>query len=453
MRMTGKTLLALSLGALFGFSVSVAGTLVAKDSHPPSDKLPLDEMQRFTTVIENIRSYYVEPATDQTLFDNAIRGMLSGLDPHSAYLDPNDFQDLKVSTSGEFGGLGIEVTMEEGFVRVISPVDDTPAARAGIQAGDLIIRIDETPVRGMTLRKAVEMMRGSAGSSLALTIIRKGENKPLKLSLVREVIKVKSVKTNTLPGGFGYVRISQFQGNTGEEMVNAIKHLKTGGKDQPLNGLILDLRNNPGGILEASVKVADAFLEADNLKFDKLIVYTEGRIEGSALRETAEGTDILKGAPLIVLVNGGSASASEIVAGALQDHKRALIVGTRTFGKGSVQTVLPLQDDYGLKLTTALYYTPKGRSIQATGIEPDIEVKEMKLPETPKEDEDWASIREQDLEGHLANRTEAGKEESAKTPAEKDKSVKAEADEWYRKDYQLIEAYQLLKGLAISRGL
>ena len=423
------------LSCFFGMLLSLS---FAACSGPAKENLPLEDLQRFTTVVESIRNYYVETTTDKALFDNAIRGMLAGLDPHSSYMDPTEFSDLKVSTSGEFGGLGIEVTLEEGLIRVVSPIDETPAQKAGVKAGDLIIRLDDTPVKGLSLRKAVEMMRGAAGSPIILTVIRKNEAKPLKLKLTREVIRVKSVRQKPLEDGYAYMRVSQFQSQTGDEVIKTLKELLDRAPEKRLKGLVLDLRNNPGGILEASVKVAGAFLDRNALKYDGLIVYTKGRIGGSEIREKAQFGDLLKGAPLVVLVNGGSASASEIVAGALQDHKRAIILGENTFGKGSVQTVLPLQDHYGLKLTTALYYTPSGRSIQATGIKPDLLVKELKWP-TPSADEqqNMGFIREADLDGHLENKSA--------TLAKED----VQSDGWYHQDHQLNEALNLLKGLNI----
>ncbi|MBS0286401.1 MAG: S41 family peptidase [Proteobacteria bacterium] len=418
--------------------------------------LPLDDLQRFTSVVEQIRKYYVKPVDDKELFENAIRGMLAGLDPHSSYLDPSEFSDLRANTSGKFGGLGIEVTMEDGYVRVISPIDDTPAQRAGIKAGDVIVRLDDTPVKGLTLKKAVEMMRGDRGTNIVLTIMRKGETQPLKIKVMRDVIQVKSVRSKVLDKNYGYIRISQFQTQSGEDLVNAINTLKKETNNN-LKGLILDLRNNPGGILEASVKVSDAFLDKSKIGYNGLIVYTEGRLPGSEIKEVAQGNDLLEGAPIVTLVNGGSASASEIVAGALQDHKRSLIVGTQTFGKGSVQTVLPLKDNHGLKLTTALYYTPSGRSIQAQGITPDIEIPDLKIPEAKTdENENWINVREIDLQGHLDN---ANKDKDKPKEANKDKvstedstmpSTENAKKPLVNQDYQLNEALNLLKGLALS---
>lgn len=440
--------------ALQTFSVSA----IAKDT--PRENLPLDDLQRFTSVVEQIRKYYVKPVDDKELFESAIRGMLAGLDPHSAYLDPSEFSDLRANTSGSFGGLGIEVTMDDGVVRVISPIDDTPAQRAGVKAGDLIVRLDETPVKGMTLKKAVEIMRGERGTPITLTILRKSASQPVKLKLTREVIQVKSVRTKLLDKYYGYVRISQFQTHSGEDLVVAINQLNKDSANK-LKGIILDLRNNPGGILESSVKVSDAFLDKNKLGYQGLIVYTEGRLPGSELKELANNGDILNGAPIVVLVNGGSASASEIVAGALQDHKRALIVGSQTFGKGSVQTVLPLKDNHGLKLTTALYYTPAGRSIQAQGITPDIEIPDIKIPEVKQDDEQNAiNIREADLEGHLANGSKNDKnrtmhgvdpeldEANNEAKPTTKQTLTDDNRALLNQDYQLNEALILLKGIA-----
>lgn len=427
----------LILKAQIGFAYS------AQSSN--QDQLPLEDLQRFTSVVEHIRKYYVEPVDDKTLFEYAIRGMLSGLDPHSAYLDPSEFSDLRVSTTGKFGGLGIEVTMEDGAVKVISPIDDTPATKAGVKAGDLIIRLDDTPVKGLSLKDAVELMRGERGTKIILTIIREGQSAPLKISVTRDIIRVRSVKSKILDHDYGYIRISQFQTRTGEDLVENITKLQNEtGKN--LKGLILDLRNNPGGILEASVKVSDAFLDKPQTH-NGLIVYTEGRLPGSQIKERSHRGDILKGAPIVVLVNSGSASASEIVAGALQDHRRALVVGEATFGKGSVQTVLPLQSEHGLKLTTALYFTPSGRSIQAKGIVPDIVIPELQMPEQ-KEDNSWAQFKERDLQGHL----ETPKDAQNKPKASSETSEPSAEKPLYLRDYQLNQALNLLKGLALTRS-
>ena len=336
---------------------------------PEAGELPVDQIRTFAEVFAKIKKDYVENVEDGTLLENAIKGMLEGLDPHSSYLDEDAYLDLQEGTSGEFGGLGIEVGMEDGFIKVISPIDDTPAQKAGMQSGDLVIRLDETPVKGLSLNDAVTRMRGEPGTDITLTILREGEDKPLKITITRDVIKVKSVRTQTLEPGFGYLRISHFQSRTAEDARAGLQQLKQDNNGN-LNGLILDLRNNPGGILSAAVGISDLFLDKG------LIVYTEGRIDDSRLKFNAKPADILDNAPMVVLVNAGSASASEIVAGALQDHKRAIIMGQKTFGKGSVQTVLPISNAAALKLTTARYFTPSGRSIQVSGIEPDV----MSLP-------------------------------------------------------------------------
>lgn len=432
-----------------------AGSVSAREADNNQGLPKLDDIKQFTTVLEHIKKYYVNPVTDKELLENAIRGMLAGLDPHSTYLDTEEFSELKVHTSGKFGGLGIEVTMDDGLIRVISPIDDTPAARAGIQAGDLIVRINDTPVKGLKLQEAVDMMRGDRGSPITLSIVRQGEPKPLKITLNREVINVRSVRQRLLEPGFGYLRISQFQTNTGADVTKAMQALQKENEKNPLKGLILDLRNNPGGILESSVQVSDVFLDRPKLKYDGLIVYTKGRLPGSELEERATPGDLLDRAPMVVLVNGGSASASEIVAGALQDHHRAVVLGTQTFGKGSVQTVIPIKNKRGIKLTTSLYYTPSGRSIQATGIIPDITVHRLHIEGDRDEDFNSLYLREEDLQNHL-NTDNAKKE--AKTPdTGKTSSIgsflKAEepnkADELplYKTDYQLYEALNVLKGL------
>jgi carboxyl-terminal processing protease len=426
----------LLVGVLAGLSISITNGVFAEREAGSATSLPVEELRTFSDVFGRIKNDYVEDVADKELLENAIRGMLSGLDPHSAYLDQEQFKELQVGTSGEFGGLGIEVGMEDGFVKVIAPIDDTPAQRAGIQAGDLIIRLDDTPVKGLTLNEAVKIMRGKPGTVLKLTVVREGVEQPLKIDIKRDVIKVKSVKQRALEPGFGYVRISQFQSKTAENMVDAIDTLKkeAGGS---LKGLVLDLRNNPGGVLNGAVAVSDAFLKKG------LIVYTEGRVNDSKLRFNATPDDILDGAPMVVLVNQGSASASEIVSGALQDHKRAIIVGSRTFGKGSVQTILPLSNGTAVKLTTARYYTPSGRSIQAEGIQPDIKLEQVRVSavEAPLE-----PIKEADLSRHLMNGS-AKKATKKDAEKEQDKEEKSLA----QTDYQLYEALNLLKGLAIQR--
>ena len=397
--------------------------------------LPVEELRTFSDVFGRIKNDYVVDVDDKELIENAIRGMLSGLDPHSAYLDAEQFTELQVGTTGQFGGLGIEVGMEDGFVKVIAPIDDTPAQRAGVQAGDLVIRLDDTPVKGMTLNDAVKIMRGKPGSSIVLTIVREGLDKPIKISITRDIIKVKSVRARMLDPGYGYLRISQFQSKTADYMVDAIDDLKKENKGA-LKGLILDLRNNPGGVLNGAVAVSDAFLTKG------MIVYTEGRIADSRLRFNATPDDVIDGAPLVVLVNQGSASASEIVAGALQDHKRAIIIGAKTFGKGSVQTILPLSSDSALKLTTARYYTPSGRSIQAEGITPDIVLEPIEVAQVETNIE---PLKEADLTHHLENGN--GDKPAKDKESGKDDSSKGES--LVKDDYMLYEALNLLKGLVI----
>lgn len=405
----------------------------AETPSTPEGTLPLEDLRTFTKVFEHIRRGYVEEVTDKQLLEYAIKGMVSELDPHSAYLDAKSFEDLQVNTSGEFGGLGIEVGMENGFVKVVSPIDDTPAARAGVEAGDLIIKLDDKPVKGMSLSEAVKEMRGPKGSQLTITVVRDGVDQPFELTLTRATIKVKSVRARFIEDDFAYIRIAQFQVKTGDDLINAIEKLQKNDEDRTIKGVILDLRNNPGGVLQASVKVADAFLE------DGLIVYTEGRIENADLKYSATPGDLLDGVPMVVLVNDGSASASEIVAGALQDHQRAIIMGTKSFGKGSVQTVVPISEDQAIKMTTALYYTPSGRSIQAQGIDPDVIVERARVTEIDRN----VRVTEADLDGHLGN-ANGGKESKSKDRV-KNKSEKSLIE----RDNQVYEALTLLKGLNI----
>jgi carboxyl-terminal processing protease len=429
----------ISAGAILG-STLIFGQMVFAEKPPASSKpdIPLNELRAFSEIFGRIKNNYVEPVEDKELLQNAIRGMLSGLDPHSTYLDLEDFKNLREGTSGEFGGLGIEVTLEDGFVRVVSPIDDTPAAEAGVLAGDLIIRLDEKPVKGMVLREAVDMMRGKPGTDLLITILREGEDKPLNITLTRAIIKVKSVKHKTLEPGYGYVRISTFQQRTSEGLNKAIEQLKKDNNDK-LSGLVLDLRNNPGGLLNAAVDVSDAFITKG------LIVYTDGRIPDSKQEFNAKPRDLLEGAPLVVLVNGGSASASEIVAGALQDHHRAVILGTKTFGKGSVQTVMPLTDKTAVKMTTARYFTPSGRSIQAEGIVPDITIERVKI--TAINNTGFKPLSERDLSKHISNGN--GKTDTDTSEKVTDKEISSVP--LAVTDYALSEALNLLKGINILK--
>ncbi|MDN3648617.1 S41 family peptidase [Reinekea marina] len=429
MRLIRNPWLTATTALVIGIAVGFTSQVHAENE----SRLPIDEVRLMSQILERIKQSYVEEVTDEELFESAIEGMLSGLDPHSDYLTPDDFKSLRESTSGEFGGLGIEIILDEtGFVRVVAPIDDTPAFRAGMQSGDLITKIDETPVKGMTINDAVSLMRGKPGTDIVLTIAREGENGPLEVEITRDIIKITSVRSRMLETGYGYIRISQFQERTGPDFVNAIESLRDEANGE-LNGLVLDLRNNPGGVLQASVEVVDALIS------EGLIVYTEGRTANSDSRFTARSANPSENVNLVVLINGGSASASEIVAGAVQDHKRGLIMGTQSFGKGSVQTILPLDKDHAIKLTTARYYTPSGRSIQAQGIVPDVIVKPGKL--TQQDSEPY--YKEADLAGALNNDQEGGTEADSETE-------QTEAD-LAERDYQLYQALTLLKGISFFK--
>ena len=409
----------------------LAGSLlIIKDNNAYAAKtsLPLNQLQAFSEVYLKIKQNYVQDISDKELFDNAIKGMLEGLDPHSTFLNEKDFKDLQIGTKGEFGGLGIEVTMEDGFVKVITPIDDTPAYKAGVKAGDLIIEINKKSVKGQSLNQAVDQMRGKIGSPILLTIARKGETSPLEIKIIRAKIVVKSVKYELIDNNYGYIRISSFQNKTGNNLYDAISNLKKEAKGN-IKGFVLDMRNNPGGVLGAAVDVSDAFI-----KGKKKLVFTKGKTANAIYEFNSNNTDLAEGKPIVVLINGGSASASEIVAGALQDHNRAVIMGTQSFGKGSVQTILPITSKTAVKITTARYYTPNGRSIQAKGITPDIIVKDLELS-TLNENK---MIKESDLKGHLEN--------TDKKNAEKILQIQSKKLE---NDYQLSEAINLLKGLHI----
>ncbi|MFT5710784.1 MAG: carboxyl-terminal processing protease [Halioglobus sp.] len=389
-------------------------------------ELPLEELRTFADVFNQIRIGYVEEIDDSTLLEYAIRGMLMGLDPHSAYMTKDAFDNLQSTTSGEFSGLGLEVGMEDGFVTVVSPIDGTPADKAGLQTGDVILKLDNVSIKGQSLNEAIEKMRGDKGSKIELTIGRQGETKPFNLTLVRDTIRVASVRERWLEPGYGYIRIAQFQKRTGEDVSKSLQKFE---EKEALKGLVLDLRNNPGGVLQASVDVAGLFMDGGT------VVYTEGRLDNSEVNYKATVGDITDGIPVVVLINGGSASASEIVAGALQDHSRAVLMGTKSFGKGSVQTILPLSDSRAVKLTTALYFTPNGRSIQAQGIAPDITVERATVTAYKTQ-----RVTEADLVGHLDNA--GGNEENVE-------AATRYADGLLSSDNQLYEALSLLKGLNI----
>jgi len=390
------------------------------------------QLELFGDVFERVREEYVEEVSDEQLIEAAIEGMLSSLDPHSTYMNPKNYRDMQIQTRGEFGGLGIEVTMEGGYVKVVTPIDDTPAFRAGIKAGDLITHLDGEPVLGLTLNQAVEKMRGAIGSTIKLTVLREGQE-PFDVSITRDRIEIKAVRSR-LEGDVGYIRISSFSENADTGLAAAIKDLQKQSGNK-LVGYVLDLRNNPGGLLDQAVSVSDAFLERGE------VVSTRGRHPENAQRFNATPGDLTGGLPLVVLINAGSASASEIVAGALQDQRRAILVGTRSFGKGSVQTIMPLGRDGAMKLTTQRYYTPSGRSIQAKGIEPDIEVRQAKLEYVDGEE---GQRHEANLRGALQN--EAVPPADAKKP-----EGAADGTEKEPEDYQLTRALDLLRGIALYR--
>jgi len=445
-------------GLVAGVLLSVGISAMAQKSIAP---LPLDELRQFSNVFSAIKSNYVEEVSDKDLIRSAISGMLTDLDPHSAFLDEEALKEMRTATQGEFGGLGIEIGSEDGFVKVISPIEDTPAERAGIQAGDLIIKVNDTSTKGMTLNDAVKLMRGPVKTPVTLTVLRQGMDQPLVIELMRDTIKVRSVRSKMLPGDIGYVRIAQFQERTGPDLV---KHLIDLGKKGAPKGLILDLRNDPGGLLNGAIGVSAAFLPKD-----ALVVSTDGRVPDSRHKYLANPVDYARGepdylkdlpewvktVPMVVLVNAGSASASEIVAGALQDHGRAKIMGNQTFGKGSVQVILPVSQETAIKLTTSRYFTPNGRSIQAKGIEPDIYVTDTKHGNL------FTIVRESELQRHLSNNQ--SKEDQAKpsgfrynTPSNQDNAPQEkpkpfrfgeEAD-----DFQLQQAINFLKGKPVDSG-
>ena len=398
--------------ALLSAATGVAVTLVATQPHAvlaiTGAKAAVEDTYRqltlFGDVFERVRTDYVEKPDDSKLIETAINGMLTGLDPHSSYMDAKSFRDMQVETSGEFGGLGMEVTMEDGLLKVVAPIEETPASKAGILANDFITKIDDDQIQGMTLNQAIEKMRGPVNTKVKLSIARKGQDKPIELSLTREIIRMNSVRSKVEGDDVGYIRITQFTEQTTDGMKKAIAAINTKATDATLKGYILDLRNNPGGLLDQAISVSSAFLQRGE------IVSTRGRNPEETQRFAAQGRDLTKGKPLIVLINGGSASASEIVAGALQDQRRATVVGTRSFGKGSVQTIIPLGASNGaLRLTTARYFTPSGRSIQAKGIAPDIEVLQD-LPDDIKAKTDTNTKGEASLRGHLQG--DAGKEQT-----------------------------------------
>ena len=460
----------ISIGIIFGILVSINFSVFA-DKKEEAKKLPVEDLRIFAEVFGKIKADYVEEVADKKLLTEALNGMLAGLDPHSTFLDEDHFKEMQQGTAGEFGGLGIEVGMEDGFVKVISPIEDTPAFKAGLQSGDLIIKLDDKSVKGMTLNDAVKLMRGKPGSTINVQILRKGKDTPFDVKITRAQIKSQSVKAKLIQEDYGYLRVTQFQERTGEDVAKSINKLFAENK-KPLNGIILDMRNNPGGLLNAAVAVSAAFIPEG-----ELVVYTEGRAKDSKMHLTAipenfirdpKGNNYIsklppeiKKTPMVVLVNNGSASASEIVAGALQDHKRALIVGTKSFGKGSVQSILPMNNGTAIKLTTARYFTPKGRSIQAKGIDPDIIVEDgfsglmsreadlnnrLSNPEENKQDKSESTESNTDEKN---NTSESSKSDNGAEALKNFKPVEFGTDD----DKQFQEALNILKGIDMYKTI
>src|SRR6056300_1447737 len=459
----------ISIGIIFGILVSINLSVFA-DKKEEAKKLPVEDLRIFAEVFGKIKADYVEEVADKKLLTEALNGMLAGLDPHSTFLDEDHFKEMQQGTAGEFGGLGIEVGMEDGFVKVISPIEDTPAFKAGLQSGDLIIKLDDKSVKGMTLNDAVKLMRGKPGSTINVQILRKGKDTPFDVIITRAQIKSQSVKAKLIQEDYGYLRVTQFQERTGEDVAKSINKLFAENK-KPLNGIILDMRNNPGGLLNAAVAVSAAFIPEG-----ELVVYTEGRARDSKMHLTAIPENFvrdpknnyieklpseIKKTPLVVLVNNGSASASEIVAGALQDHKRALIVGTKSFGKGSVQSILPMNNGTAIKLTTARYFTPKGRSIQAKGIDPDIIVEDgfsglmsreadlnnrLSNPEENKQDKSESTEPKTDEKN---NTSESSKSDNGAEALKNFKPVEFGTEE----DKQFQEALNILKGIDMYKTI
>jgi carboxyl-terminal processing protease len=438
-----KLFLAVTVGCCLGAisAVQIAGPVLAQASEEKANIY--EQLDLFGDIFERIRAQYVEEVNEADLIEAAINGMLTSLDPHSSYLSPDAAKEMRFQTRGEFGGLGIEVTQQDGFVKVVSPIDDTPADQAGIEAGDFITHVDGETVLGLTLSEAVDLMRGPVGSEIVITVVREGEDEPFDVTIVRDTIKLKAVRVRT-EGKSVVVRVTTFNDQTYDNLSQGIaKHIEEAGGVDNIDGFVLDLRNNPGGLLSQAIKVSDAFLEKGE------IVSTRGRDPEDGDRYNASPDDLAKGKSIVVLINGGSASASEIVAGALQDHQRAIVVGTKSFGKGSVQTVMPLRDSAAMRLTTARYYTPSGRSIQALGVSPDIVVEQPRTsPKDEKEEEDNARSRrnEADLRGSLDNDS-FSEEEREQMEADREAAIKSA--ELREQDYQLAYAIDLLKGLRV----
>ena len=434
--------------------VSLNITLMGSDSAAKEDDIPYENIKKFTDVLSLVQKYYVEPVDSKKLIYGSIKGMLSDLDPHSSFMPPEMFKEMQVETQGSFGGLGIEITIRDGVLTVVSPIEDTPAFKAGIKAGDRILKINDELSKNMTLMEAVRKMRGPKGTKITISIMREGLSELKEVEIIRDIIKIASVKSKSLAAGIGYIRLTQFQERTATDMIKKIDELK---KDGPLKGLVLDLRNDPGGLLNQAVRVSDYFLKSG------LIVYTNGRLKNQNMKYYAHDDGTEGDYPIVVLVNGGSASASEIVAGALQDHKRAVIMGTPSFGKGSVQTIIPLDDGAAIRLTTSLYYTPNGRSIQAKGIKPDIIVEEgLVVQKVDRKKSIFHQLKEKDLKGHFENHDKqksddkvgdkiTGDESSLKKSLEK--TTKPQVGQAEKQDIQLQRAVELLQGWQVFKQL
>ncbi|MEA3241338.1 MAG: S41 family peptidase [Pseudomonadota bacterium] len=434
--------------------VSLNITLMGGNSAAKEDDIPYENIKKFTDVLSLVQKYYVEPVDSKKLIYGSIKGMLSDLDPHSSFMPPEMFKEMQVETHGSFGGLGIEITIRDGVLTVVSPIEDTPAYKAGIKAGDRILKINGELSKDMTLMEAVRKMRGPKGTKITISIMRQGLSELKAVDIIRDIIKIASVKNKNLDDGIGYIRLTQFQDRTSADMIKKMDELK---KDGPLKGLVLDLRNDPGGLLNQAVQVSDYFLKSG------LIVYTDGRLKKQNMKYYAHDDGTEGDYPIVVLVNGGSASASEIVAGALQDHKRAVIMGTPSFGKGSVQTIIPLDDGAAIRLTTSLYYTPNGRSIQAKGINPDIIVEEgLVVQKVERKKSIFHQLKEKDLKGHFENHDKqesddkadgktTGDESSLKKPQKK--TAKSQDDQVEKQDLQLQRAVELLQGWQVFKQL
>jgi carboxyl-terminal processing protease len=425
-------------------SIALTGFVQA---HEPTKPINKKQIQRLGVVFEAVRQLYVDEKSDKEIVEHAMEGMLSDLDPHSAYLSGDELRDLNDMTEGGFVGIGIEITLKHGLLQVVTPLDDSPAKKAGIEPGDLIMRVDGKAVRGMKINQVVKSIRGKPGTRVTLAIMRKGVDHPLTVTVPREKIEIDSVRSKVIDQHYGYIRIASFQSNTGDQVLDAIDQLQKKANNH-LEGIILDLRNNPGGVMQAAVAVADAFLDVNKVGYDHKVVYTKGRVDEMKYTGYVATSDKTNGMPIVAIINNGSASAAEIVAGALQDHHRALIVGERSFGKGSVQTVYPLGNGDAIKLTTARYYTPSGRAIQAQGVTPDVQIKAWKIPENAKPAESF-EIREEGLQSHLAKERQPVDEDDVALMQDiKDQEANEAKKDLIYRDYQLHEAVTLLKALS-----